>query len=141
MFRTADAGGVEHLYLTGYTPSPIDRFGRKQKEIAKTALGGEMTVPWSTHKDLFALLVTLRADGYQIVMCECGSLNGVVYDKISYMNRVALVVGNEVEGLSGDILDTADNIAEIPLHGTKESLNVSVAFGIALYGVRRAVGG
>jgi len=134
MFRTADAGGVQHLYLTGYTPSPIDRFGRKRKEIAKTALGGERSVPWSSHEDLSALISMLRKDGYQIVMCECGTSNAVAYDRVLYAKKVALVMGNEVEGLSRDVLAMADVVAEIPLFGTKESLNVSVAFGIALYG-------
>jgi tRNA G18 (ribose-2'-O)-methylase SpoU len=137
MFRTADAGGVRHLYLTGYTPTPIDRFGRKRKEIAKTALGGEETVPWSTHQNLPELLFTLRGLGYQIVLFECGSPLGVMYDEADYGEKVALVMGNEVDGLSKELLDGADIVAEIPLHGSKESLNVSVAFGVALYGIRR----
>lgn len=137
MFRTADAGGVSHLYLTGYTPTPIDQFGRRRKEITKTALGGEMSVPWSAHEDLSSLLAMLRKEGYQIVMCECGHPKGLPYDQVSYTNNVALVMGNEVDGLSENFLTMADAVAEIPLYGTKESLNVSVAFGVALYGVRR----
>ena len=133
MFRTADAGGAAHLYLVGYTSSPIDRFGRPRKEIAKTALGGEKTVPWSAHEDLQALLGRLRSEGYQIVAYESGYPGHKAYDDIRYDHKVALVVGSEVEGLPKDILSSVDVVAEIPLLGTKESLNVSVAFGIALY--------
>jgi tRNA G18 (ribose-2'-O)-methylase SpoU len=137
MFRTADAGGVSHVYLVGYTPTPVDRFERKRAEIAKTALGAEEKIPWSSHDDLKTVIDDLRSQGFQIVMCESGTKLAVPYDEVSYGDRVALIVGSEVEGIPQDILPLADTIIEIPLLGTKESLNVSVAFGIALYGVRR----
>lgn len=138
MFRTADAGGVAHLYLSGYTPAPVDRFGRKVKEITKTALGAEQVVPWSAHPVIKTLLGELQKDGYHIIMFESGAKQGQSYDTISYGSKVALVVGNEVDGIPKDILSLADGIAEIPLLGSKESLNVSVAFGIAVYGARLA---
>ena len=140
MLRTADAGGVSHVYLVGYTPAPIDRFERKRPEIAKTALGAEGTIPWSSHVDAKAVIENLRKEGFQIVMCESGTSHGVLFDEVSYHDRVALIVGNEVEGIPKELLSLADLIIEIPLLGAKESLNVSVAFGIALYGVRRAKG-
>jgi tRNA G18 (ribose-2'-O)-methylase SpoU len=136
MFRTADAGGMDHLYLAGYTPTPIDRFGRKRKEIAKTALGAEETVAWSSHEDPHTLIDELRSKGYQIVAYESGRPKKTSYENIAYGEKVALVFGAEVEGLSEDILALADVVAEIPLFGKKESLNVSVAFGIALYRAR-----
>ena len=138
MFRTADAGGVAHLYLSGYTPAPIDRFGRKVKEIEKTALGAEETVPWSSHADIQVLLLELQKEKYQIIMFESGTDKGKSYDTVSYGAKVAFVVGNEVDGIPKDTLSLADVVAEIPLLGGKESLNVSVAFGIGVYGVRCA---
>jgi tRNA G18 (ribose-2'-O)-methylase SpoU len=138
MFRTADAAAVAHMYLCGYTSSPVDRFGRKRKEIAKTALGAEESIPWSVHPDLAPLLSELKKEGYQIVMLESGSEKGSPYDEVVYDKNVALVVGNEVEGIPKNILSQADVVVEIPLLGGKESLNVSVAFGIGVYGVRLA---
>lgn len=137
MFRTADAGGASHMYLVGYTPAPLDRFGRKPSEIAKTALGAEETVPWTSHPDLVALIAELRGQGFQIVMCESGTTRGIPFDEAKYADKVALVVGNEVDGISDEYLSLSDIIIEIPLYGKKESLNVSVAFGVALYEIRR----
>ncbi len=136
MFRTADAAGVSHLYLVGYTPTPVDRFGRQRKDVAKIALGGEQHVPWSSHEDLRTLLETLRKEGFVIVFFESGDARSVFYDDIFFGDKVACVVGNEVEGLPLELKTPDDLCAEIPLFGTKESLNVSVAFGVAVYRAR-----
>lgn len=136
MFRTADSAGLSHLYLVGYTPAPVDRFGRPQKDIAKTALGGEKHVSWSSHEHLHTLLDGLRKEGYTIIFFESGVPVAQPYHTIAYGNKIACVVGNEVEGLPIDVIAQGDICAEIPLLGTKESLNVSVAFGVAVYRAR-----
>jgi len=138
MFRTADAAGVSHMYLLGYTPTPTDRFGRKVKEIAKTALGAEESIPWTASKDSVACILALREEGYQIIACETGTKNGKNHKDIQFQKKVALIMGNEIEGIPKNILSSADAVLEIPQFGSKESLNVSVAFGVATYGIRQA---
>ncbi|MCX6703104.1 MAG: RNA methyltransferase [Candidatus Zambryskibacteria bacterium] len=132
IFRTADAGGVSHIYISGYTPSPLDQFKRKQKDIAKTALGAEDSVAWSKAGTLKKLIATLKIDGFSVVALE-QSKKSVDYKKVELGEKVLLVVGNEVKGMSPELLKLADVVAEIPMRGEKESLNVSVAFGIALF--------
>jgi len=135
MFRTADAAGVTNIYLTGYTPSPVDAFGNVRPEIAKTALGAENTVPWEQKKDIGALLSSLHKQGIYIIGLEQHA-RAVDYRRAKSKKSFALVVGNEVRGLSEAVLQKCDVIAEIPMHGKKESLNVSVAFGIVLFSLR-----
>ncbi|MBI4120863.1 MAG: TrmH family RNA methyltransferase [Parcubacteria group bacterium] len=131
IFRTADAAGVKKIYLTGYTPTPVDRFGRKDDKIAKTALGAE-ALPWKSTKNAISLLRRLKKEGYFIVAVE-QSPNSVDYKKIHPRKKTAFVFGNEVRGLSETILSSADGIAEVRMHGTKESLNVAVTAGIVLF--------
>lgn len=132
MFRTADAAGVSEIFLSGTTPRPVDRFGRPVSEIAKTALGAEKNVPW--HYVTAGLLLTrLKKAGVRIVALE-QSAGAVDYKKARLGKQPTLfVVGNEVKGLSKKILSRCDVIAEIPMRGKKESLNVSVALGVALF--------
>ena len=135
MFRTADAAGVAKIYLTGYTPSPVDAFGKVRSEIAKTALGAERTVPWEQKKNIGALLFSLRWQGMYVVGLEQDA-RAVDYRRVKPKKPWVLVVGNEVRGLSKSILQKCDIVAEIPMRGKKESLNVSVAFGIALFSIK-----
>ena len=132
MFRTADAAGVSAIYLSGYTPDPLDRFERPRKDIAKVALGAEKNIPWKHVSDPADLIRTLKKKKMQIVALE-QSASSVDYKKIKIAGSVLFIVGNEVDGISKDILDLCDLVAEIPMHGKKESLNVSVAFGIGLF--------
>ncbi len=132
IFRTAEAGGVSKIYLTGYTPAPLDRFGRKRSDVAKAALGAEDLVAWESKKSLPALISKLKKEKFFIVALEQAE-NSVDYKKIKIENKTALIVGNEVLGLPKNILDKVDKIAEIKMLGKKESLNVSVALGVALY--------
>ena len=134
IFRTADAVGISKIYLTGYTPRPTDQFGRIQKDIAKSALGAETWIPWEYRKTPSAILTTLKKNGYKIIGLEQNK-NSVDYRKIKVSGKIAFIVGREVEGLSPNILKKCDLIAEIPMYGKKESLNVSVACGVALYGI------
>ena len=138
IFRTADAVGVEKLYLSGITPIPLDRFGKVRPDIAKVALGAELSVPWEHVSSTVRTIKKLKKDGYAIISLE-QSKNSVLYNKIKIpKNRnLALIVGNEVKGLSKNVLELSDTIMEIPMNGGKESLNVSVAFGIAVYALTK----
>lgn len=132
MFRTADASGVTKIFLTGYTPRPVDRFNRPVKEILKTALGAEKNIPWEHKPDTLEVIKDLKKKKVEIIALE-QSPKALDYKKVKAKNDIALVVGNEVLGLSKEILAIADIIAEIPMNGGKESLNVSVALGVALF--------
>ncbi len=133
IFRTCDAAGVTHVYLSGYTPRPIDRFGRSQKDIAKTALGAETSVPWHFVKSPGPLLRAARADGWCIVGIEQHA-HSTDYRALKKGERTLFILGNEVRGISSQLLANCDEIVEIPMHGKKESLNVSVAAGVVLFG-------
>ena len=134
MFRTADAAGVNKIYLTGYTPAPLDRFGRKRKDLAKSALGAEEYVPWEQKKNLPALISKLKSGKFLIIGIEQAK-NSVNYKKLKLKNKNAFILGAEVTGIPKSILKKCDVISEIPMHGKKESLNVSVALGVVLFGV------
>jgi 23S rRNA (guanosine2251-2'-O)-methyltransferase len=132
MFRTADAAGINKIFLTGTSPTPLDRFGRKRNDLAKSALGAEEFVAWEYKKTLVPLLTKLKKDGYQIIAIEQAE-NSVDYKKVNLKNKNAFVVGTEVTGIPKNILNKCDIIAEIPMKGKKESLNVSVALGVSLF--------
>lgn len=132
MFRTADAVGINKIYLTGHTPAPVDRFGRKRKDLAKSALGAEEFVKWEQKKSILPLLAKLKMDGFQIVAIEQAK-NSVDYKKVKLKNKNTFIVGAEVTGIPKSILQKCDVIAEIPMQGKKESLNVSVSLGVALF--------
>lgn len=135
IFRSADAFNVTKIYLTGYTPSPLDRFGRVQKDIAKTALGAESCVAWE-QSDIRTLIETLRADGFTIASIEQDSRAQSLYT-YKPQTKIAIILGNEVRGVSKQIRDKSDVIIEIPMLGQKESLNVSVSAGITLFQLRK----
>lgn len=132
MFRTADASGIDKIYLTGYTPTPLDRFGRKRKDLAKSALGAEEFVPWEQKKSIASLLLKLKREKFLIIAIEQDE-KSLDYKKIKLQNKNVFIVGAEVTGIPKNILKKCDVIAEIPMKGKKESLNVSVALGIALF--------
>lgn len=132
IFRTADAVGVEKIYLTGYTPAPVDRFGRVDSKIAKTALGAEKSVPWESCKSVGALIKRLKKNSVCIVAGEQSS-NAVSCTRWKPKFPLAIILGNEVLGVSPAILRVCDEVVEIPMRGKKESLNVSVAAGILLF--------
>lgn len=135
LFRTADAVGVTKIFLTGYTPAPLDKFRRPSREIAKTALGAEKSVSWE--KISFDECITrLKSEKVFIVGIEQDA-RSVDYKKVKAKYPIALVLGNEVTGLEPEVLKMCDVIAEIPMKGKKESLNVSVAGGIAMFRILR----
>ena len=132
MLRTADAVGIHKVYMTGYTPVPIDKYGRKRKDIAKASLGAEDSVPWEYTKSTSALINRLKKEGYFVVAIEQHS-NSVNYKSIKKNTKMAFLMGNETEGLPKSILTKCDAVAEIEMKGKKESLNVAVACGVALF--------
>ncbi len=134
MFRTADAIGVRKIILSGTTPAPIDRFGRIRDDFAKSALGAEKSVSWERSEDILKILKGLKADKYTLYALE-QSPKSIDYKEVSVKRgtKIALIPGAEVTGVPKDVLKLADYILEIPMYGQKESLNVSVATGIALY--------
>jgi 23S rRNA (guanosine2251-2'-O)-methyltransferase len=130
MFRTADAFGVSKLYLVGYTASP------PKIQIDKVALGAEKWMPFETRKDLKRLIKSLKKKDVFIIGLE-KSEDSIDINKINKKkirkNKIALIVGNEVDGISEDVLELCDKIVHIPMQGKKESLNVSIAGGIAMH--------
>lgn len=134
IFRTSDALDISKIILCGTTPAPKDRFGRDREDIAKVSLGAEKAVDWEYFPKTLNVVKSLKKEGYKIIMIE-QSAKSVDYKKIKIANnsKVAFVVGEEVKGIPVKILKLADKIAEIPMLGSKESLNVSVAFGVAMF--------
>jgi len=132
IFRTSDAVGISKIFLAGYTPAPVDRFGRWRKDIGKSALGAEKTIEWKEVKDIENKISDLKKEGFQIIAIEQDK-KSTDYKKVKAKNKTVFIVGNEVSGLPKEILKLCDVVAEIPMKGEKESLNVSVAFGVAIF--------
>ncbi len=132
IFRTADATGVNKIYVSGYTPGPVDRFGRDRSDISKASLGAEKTVGWESVSDVIELIKNLKKQGVYICGVEQDK-NSIDYRNIPKGKNILLILGNEVDGIDREILDLCDCIAELPMLGVKESLNVSVTAGIVLY--------
>lgn len=132
IFRTADAIGVTKIYLSGYTPTPVDRFGQPRKDFLKAALGAENTVPWEYKKSPSKLVSYMILNDAQIIALEQDK-RSVDYKKVKPAKKCLVILGNEVTGVSKALLGKSDVIAEIPMRGKKESLNVSVSAGIVLY--------
>lgn len=132
VFRTADAAGVAKIFLSGYTPSPVDRFGRPQAAIAKTALGAETFVAWEYEKNPYRVISNCRAEGWYVVGVEQDK-RSIDYRKLKLKQPTLFVLGNEVRGMSPALRKRCDELVEIPMRGKKESLNVSVAAGIVLF--------
>lgn len=134
IFRTADGFKVSKIYLVGTTPAPIDRFGRKRQDFTKVSLGAENTVVWEyvRNHDLGFKIQDLRDGGFQIISLE-QTPGAYRLRDFKASNKFVLIVGSEVNGISRGALDISDAIVEIPMQGLKESLNVSVATGVALF--------
>ncbi len=126
IFRTADGAGINKIYLCGITPIP------PHSRISKVALGAENYVDWEGYRQTGRLVDKLKREGFQIVALEQNkeSLN---YSKFKPKYPIAIILGAEVEGLPRRVLNKCDRIIEIPMQGQKESLNVSVACGIAIF--------
>ena len=136
MFRTADGAGVDEVVLSGYSPVPPKKdalyLTDADKALRKTALGAEESMAWKKVASLTRLVNQLRKEGYEIVALEQAT-GSIDYRQYRGKHKVALIVGNEVGGVVEKVLKNCDTILEIPMRGKKNSLNVSVATGIALY--------
>lgn len=132
ILRTADGAGVSKVYLVGVTPAPTDKFGRTNSKITKAALGAEKSVAWESVKSLSALIKKLQKQGVQIIALEQDE-RSVDYKKFKPQWPCALILGEETGGIPKSILKSCDNIIEISMRGSKESLNVSVATGVAIF--------
>lgn len=134
IFRTANACGVEKIILCGITPTPVDKKGNRRKDFAKVALGAEDIVSWEYADTTEQALRKLKEEGYYIVAIEQDE-SSMDYKDVSISGKkdATFVIGAEVDGMSKETLSLCDVIAEIPMLGTKESLNVTIAFGIAVY--------
>lgn len=132
IFRTSDALGINKIYLCGCTPTPIDRFGRARKDLVKVALGAEKDIAWEYFADAKEIIKKLKNKKFQIIAVEQDK-KSIDFKKVKTKYPIAIVMGNEVGGIDKKTLTLCDVIAEIPMVGKKESLNVSVSFGIVGY--------
>lgn len=126
LFRSADAFGVDKVFLAGICGCP------PHQKISKTALGAETWLPWQYDWQVWRQIDKLKKEGVQIVVLE-KTKNSLALSEFNPKFPLALVVGNEVKGVSKSVLKKADQIVHIPMVGQKESLNVAVSFGIAGY--------
>ena len=142
IFRTAEAAGASKIFLCGITPAPADILGRPRLRLKKTSLGAENFLSWETCKNTTSLLIRLKKADFLIFAVEQAK-SSVSYRLASDIikkqfrgkgqKKIALVLGNEIKGISRAALKRSDFILEIPIAGRKESLNVAVAFGIVIF--------
>jgi len=132
IFRTCDGAGVSKIFLTGYTPAPIDRFGRVVGEIKKTSLGASEMVEWERADNVVDVIRLLQDQEVTVVAVE-QALNSISLYDFTEPAKVAYVFGNEVTGVEPEVLAVCDLVLEIPMRGQKESLNVSTTAGIVLF--------
>lgn len=145
IFRTSDAVGVEKIYLCGITPTPVKPNGKERNDFVKVSLGAEKFVPWEKVGETpdteatLDLIKRLKADGYKIYALEQAKnsipLSSVILNEDEWKKSV-LILGYEVGGVPAEILNECDVVVEIPMVGQKKSLNVSVAFGVGVYGMK-----
>jgi 23S rRNA (guanosine2251-2'-O)-methyltransferase len=143
LLRTADGLGVQKVFLTGYTPYPLSAHDERlphlvqkiDRAISKTALGAEKTVSWRHNDDVLTVLNALRDDGYEIIGLE-QTPNATALPGLNLQQKVAIIVGREVEGIEPEVLEQCDQVVEIPVLGQKESFNVVQAAAMALYQLR-----
>ena len=126
IFRTSDACGIKKLYLIGFTPTP------EHPKLHKTALGAEEKIEWEKVQTASKIIKQLKKEGYKLVALETGKRSSELYDYRA-KGKIALVVGNEIKGISQAILKNCDAVLKIPMNGIKESLNVEVAFALGAY--------
>jgi tRNA G18 (ribose-2'-O)-methylase SpoU len=143
ILRTADGLGVEKVFLTGYSPYPVETDDQRLPHISrkvaaaihKTALGAEHSQGWEHEPSIDTVVQLLRGSGYHIYALEQGQ-GSTELPGWRPENKVAIVLGREVEGVSQSVIDLCDDCLEIPMSGSKESFNVAQAAAIALYHAR-----
>ncbi|MFA7209489.1 MAG: RNA methyltransferase [Parcubacteria group bacterium] len=136
IFRSCDGAGVKKIFLTGYSQKPAEESkenkSKPEKMLEKTALGAQLSVAWEGADDLVTLIEKLKKEGVRIVALE-KTEGSVDIKKFKPVFPMALILGHEVDGVKDEILRMCDAVIEIPMRGKKESLNVSVATGVAIY--------
>ncbi len=145
LFRTAECMGVKQLYLTGYTPYPTGRQDERlphiqqklSRQIEKTALGTTEQVPWAYLENVLPVVRALRTDGFELVALE-QTPRSVLLPSWMPSDKIAILLGREVEGIEPGLLALCDHAVEIPQFGHKESLNVIQAAAMTLYHCRFA---
>jgi tRNA G18 (ribose-2'-O)-methylase SpoU len=131
IFRTSDGAMIEKLYLCGYTPHP------PKKEILKTALGATESVNWKYVKDPKEVIRKMKDEGIKVCALELTDKSFSYYDLKNDVFPLCLLIGNEITGVSQDLLDLCDFSIEIPQYGIKQSLNVAVAYGVTIFELRK----
>ncbi len=131
IFRTSDGAMIEKLYLCGYTPCP------PKKEVLKTALGSQDSVNWEFVENPKDVVLKLKQQGVKIIALEQTDNNLPYYSLSKTDFPICLIVGNEITGVSQDLIDLCDASIEIPQYGIKQSLNVAVAYGISIFELRK----
>jgi tRNA G18 (ribose-2'-O)-methylase SpoU len=135
IFRTSDGAMIEKIFLCGYTPTP------EKKEVSKTALGSQDSVKWEYVKDPKEVIIGLKQRGIKICALELTD-KSITYHKVSIKDfPLCIIVGNEITGVSQELIDMCDFSIEIPQFGIKQSLNVAVAYGISIFDLRRVYDG
>jgi tRNA G18 (ribose-2'-O)-methylase SpoU len=141
IFRTSSGIGIDKIYLCGITPTPFEtgkKFvgqNKKRKDFIKTSLGSEDEIAWEYKENILDLIKELKEKNFEIIALE-QTEKSVDYKKINLANEnVAVVVGSETDGVQKETLDLCDTITEIPMLGLKESLNVTIAYGILVYSI------
>jgi len=129
VFRSADAFSISHIHLTGYTATP------PRKEIGKTALGAEKTIPWSEEQDPVQVIKQRKKEGFIVISLELRESSMPLMD-FTTDKPVCIILGHEILGVPEELMALSDATVHIPMLGSKNSLNVSVAAGIAMYSIR-----
>jgi tRNA G18 (ribose-2'-O)-methylase SpoU len=138
IFRTSDGAMIEKLILCGYTPHPpLPESGLGNKDILKTALGSTESVKWKYIKETVKAVKEIKEQGIKIVALELTQNSKPYYNITKKDFPICLVVGNEINGVQQEVLDLCDYSIEIPQYGIKQSLNVAVAYGIAIFEMRK----
>lgn len=131
IFRTSDGAMIEKLILCGYTPHP------PKKEVLKTALGSQDSVDWEFVENPMNAIIEYKKKGYTICALEQTN-NNISYSELTKSNLpLCLIIGNEISGVNQELIDLCDLSIEIPQFGIKQSLNVAVAYGIAIFELRK----
>lgn len=131
VFRSADGAGFQHVICAGYTPRPDDA------RMNKVSLGAEQSISWSHESSAIKAALSLKKQGYFLLALETTSDATNLFLEPTFPEPIALIFGHEVDGISPELLSLADTTCFLPMNGKKESLNISVAAGIALYEVQR----
>lgn len=140
IFRTANGLAVDEIVLCGITPTPLDKHGNPRKDFAKVALGSEKGIAWRYEENALTAATSYKDQGFKVIALE-QEKRSIDYKEAKVGEKTLLIVGSEVDGVSQELLDLSDTIIEIPMLGLKESLNVTIAFGIALYSLFDSVPG